>query len=129
MTKLTSKRKRKSKWASYGVSLPASTTFNLPEIEIIYDALLFRPSVIGRLGTKYDLHPRLRYRLRELADALEQYTTYDMLLPFDDEVSGVIPYALEHCEFFTHKLDDVFQARYLCAKLTLEHIYGVSIPE
>jgi hypothetical protein len=109
--------------------LPTATSFTISEIEIIYDALLFRPSVVGQLGTKHDLHPRLRYRLKELAEGLDRNNMYNMFLPFDNEVADVIPYALEHCEFFTHGLDDVFQARYLCAKLKLEYIYDVKIPE
>jgi len=126
MKKLTSKLKS-VKEVPFGVP-PLSTRFSLPEIEVIYDALLFRPSVVARLGTKHKLHPRLRFRLRELADDLEEWSNYDMLLPFDPIVSGVIPYALERCDFFVHDLDEIYPVRYLLAKLRLEDLYNVEIP-
>ena len=108
--------------------LPPSAPFKRPEIEIIYDALLFRPSVVGRLGTTYNLHPRLRYRLKELSDGLEEHTTYDMYLPHDEVVAGVIPYALEYCEFFKHNLHELHPELYYTAKDSLEAMYLVEIP-
>ena len=112
----------------YTISLPIPKIFTPAEIEIIYDALLFKPSVVGSLGVKHDLNPRLRYRLRELAEGLEDYVSYDMMLPYDVEVSGVIPYALAVCEFFTHELDDLHTGKYQVAKRSLESIYKVKIP-
>ncbi len=119
---------KKSAAHDHVLHFPPDSCFTISEIEIIYDALLFKPSVIGSLGVKHDLNPRLRYRLRELADGLELYTTYDMLLPYDKELCAVIPYALEVCEFFTHELDDLHPIRYQVAKLSLESIYKIKIP-
>lgn len=124
MKKLTSSQQSGASFKG----LPPQTAFSRPEIEVIYDALLFRPSVIGRLGTRHKLHPQLRYRLKELSDGLEEHTTYDMYLPLDEVVAGVIPYALQYCEFFKHNLHEMDPELYYEAKESLESMYLVEIP-